>query len=194
MGRDGEGGAILSSRKPRRVIAPLAILSCVVCLLSSQAKGQPPALPLPGGLTAQSADLAIHGVTRPEGTILLDLATVMAFPSRSFTCVDPWDGKEHSFTGVRLTDLLEWAGISAQATRITVSARNKYSIPIRRADYEKYEYLLAWKIDGHLFSEDKATKNRGPLSIAIDFGRHSSLDPAVYKHQLVWQVSEIDIE
>lgn len=144
------------------------------------------------GLTAD--DLAIRGKIGNGGVLLLDLATVMSFPTYSFTCVDPWDGKPHSFTGALISDILSRAGIEASSSRITVAAKNKYTIPIRRADYEKYGYILAWKMDDRLFSEDKATKNRGTFFVAIDFSKHGELDPQLYKHQLVWQVNDIIAE
>lgn len=73
-------------------------------------------------------------------------------------------------------------------------AENKYSIPIRRTDYEKYNYLLAWKMDGQSFTSDAASRHRGFISIAINFSRYPELEPELFKHQLVWQLKEIDIE
>jgi len=121
-------------------------------------------------------------------------AEIMALPQHSFFVVDPWDGKMHEFTGVLLAELLSRAGILKSATKITAIAVNNYEIPIRRVDYERYGYLLAWKIDGHLFAEEKATKNRGFLSIAVDFTSHPELDPELIKHQLVWQLNQILVE
>jgi hypothetical protein len=146
------------------------------------------------GLTAETADLVIRGKTAGGAPLLLDLAAIMTLPARSFTSLDPWDGKQHRFTGATLAAVLERAGIDPSAARVTVTARNGYSIPIRRADWEKYEYLLAWAIDDHLFAEDPATRNRGPLSLAIDFSRWKELDPTIYKHQLVWQAKDILVE
>ncbi len=151
-------------------------------------------IPLPAGLTVETADLVIHGRLEGGAPVLLDLATILAFPAQTFTCVDAWDGKEHKFTGALLSDILARAGIDKSSARITVAARNKYSIPIRRVDYEKFRYILAWKIDDHFFADDPATKNRGRLSIAIDFSKNPELDPEVYKHQLVWQACDILVE
>jgi len=174
--------------------ALLSLLACTAIIASAQGLGRPASLDsirLPQGLTAQTADLAVRGSIGDGRAVFLDRATVMSFPEHSFTCVDGWDGKTHKFTGALLDDLLERAGISPSATRITVTARNKYTIPIRRVDYKKFGYLLAWKIDDHFFADDSATKNRGMFIIAIDFARHSQLDPELYKHQLVWQVNDI---
>lgn len=148
----------------------------------------------PAGAEGEAVDLVIRGMIGGEAAAQLDLAAVMALPSVAFACVDPWDGKQHEFTGVLLSDLLSRVGIAKAATKITVSAKNKYTIPIRRADYERNGYILAYKIDGRLFAEDKASKNRGTFIIAIDFSRHEDLDPQLYKHQLVWQANDILVE
>jgi hypothetical protein len=168
----------------------LPLIASLASLPSLSAADEPKARPL----TAETADLAIGGMVGAGSAVFMDLAAVMALPARSFACVDPWDGKPHRFTGALLSDLLARAGIDRASTRITVTAKNKYSIPIRRADYEKFGYILAWKLDDALFAADKATRNRGKLIIAIDFAGHPELDPQLYKHQLVWQVNGIVAE
>lgn len=155
--------------------------------LAAIAQGVPVAVPDPIVLTV-SGELgaaAFHSFSE---------ADIMALPQRTITTIDPWDGKKHEFFGVLLSDLLTEAGIEKSASKITAIASNNYSIPIRRADYEKYGYMVAWKIDGHLFGDDKATKNRGFLSIAVDFITYPELDPELIKHQLVWQLNKIIVE
>jgi len=179
-----------------RSLAPVLAL----CLLAAPAHSQEDrakviaSIPLPAGLTAEKADLTLRGRIAGGLPLYLDLATLQAFPQSSFACVDPWDGKRHLFTGILISDLLARAGIEAGATRIVVEAKNKYSIPIRRADWERYGYMLAFRLDDRPFSEDKATRNRGLLIVAIDFAKYPELDPELYKHQLVWQVADILVE
>jgi hypothetical protein len=163
----------------------VSALLCLVMLFS---------LAVFGAAEDAAADLTIQGRIGDGSAITLDLATVMDLPAHSFSCVDPWDGKEHRFTGVLLQEMLSRYGIESSSTRVTITAKNKYSIPIRRVDYERCGYILAWKIDGRLFGDDKATKNRGSFIISIDFAKHPELDPQLYKHQLVWQVNGILVE
>jgi hypothetical protein len=176
-----------------RGITVLALLAGAAAFASAQSPGRPSldSIRLPSGLSAETADLAIRGSLGEGSPVLLDLATIMSFPAYSFTSIDGWDGKTHKYTGALLEDVMSRIGMAASATRITVTAKNKYTIPIRRSDYEKYGYLLAWKIDDHLFGDEPATRNRGKLAIAIDFASHADLDPQVFKHQLVWQVNDI---
>lgn len=186
---------MMTSGRSFLFLAPALFLFAAMGATSQAAKpAAPDSVSPPTGPSAETADLVIHGRIGNGGTVLLDLATVMALPANSFTCIDPWDGKEHRFTGALLSDLLARAGIDKSATRITVTAKNKYSIPIRRVDYEKKAYILAWSLDDRAFGEDKATKHRGLFIIAIDFAKHEDLDPQLFKHQLVWQVSDILVE
>ncbi len=181
-------------RSPARA----ALWAACVVLLSVPAAAQDPGSGspwrVPRGLTAETADLTVRGSIGPDSPVYLDAASVRSLPSRTFTCVDPWDNRVHSFTGVLLSDLLARLGVSPSASRITVTARNKYAIPIRRGDYERYEFLLAWAVDGLPIEENPAMKNRRPFCIAIDFARFPELDPSILKHQLVWQVNEILVE
>jgi hypothetical protein len=152
------------------------------------------AVPIPTGLTQETADLAIRGRISGSGTVFLDLNTIMALPRITFTTVDPWDGKIHEFTGVLLADVMAWLGIDVGATSLMLTANNKYSIPIKRVDYEHHRYIIAYMIDGKDFSADPSTRRRGPLAIAIDFSASRQLDQEIYKHQLVWQLSEILVQ
>ncbi len=156
---------------------------------------QPLASPaFPRGLTAETADLVVRGRTGQNESVFLDLKTIMALPSVSFHSLDPWDGKEHGFTGIPLKQLMAWIGIDEQASRLILTARNKYSIPVRREDYEKHGYILAYMIDGKAFSAEPSTKKRGPLAIAIDFSKNPELASDLYKHQLVWQLVDILVQ
>jgi hypothetical protein len=152
-------------------------------------KGRPAA-----GVTQETAALTVRGKIGNSETILLDIATLKALPAVTFSSIDPWDGKVHSFTGVQLKDLLVWLGIEPSATSVSLNAKNLYSIAIRRDDYEKYGYIIAYLMDGKEFSADPATKKRGPLSIAIDFTKNKDLPQDIYKHQLLWQLVEIIVQ
>ncbi len=182
-------------RFQHRILLGLALAwAAAFAVAQGSEKAAIDAIRLPAGLSAATADLRIGGAIRGGSAVLLDAAAVKTFPARSFTCVDPWDGKEHRFVGALLSDIMYRVGIDESVTRITIFAKNKYSIPIRRSDYEKFGYILAWMMDGDLFAEDKATKNRGTFIIAINFAKYPELDPQLYKHQLVWQACEIIAE
>jgi hypothetical protein len=149
---------------------------------------EPPALPADG-----RADLVIDG-SGIDGPFYLDLEFLMSLPTETFSCVDPWDGKEHSCTGVSIISLLDSCGLSPHATRVTVSAANGYAAPITLHDLRNYTYILACKMDGKTFESAGSLAKRGKLIVALDFSGTEDLDVDVYKHQLVWQVNRIEVE
>ena len=148
-------------------------------------------IPVPTNMEPGMADLVIKGKINRSGNLYIDLKSLISLPSVSFTSLDPWDGKSHKFTGVLLKDVMTWVGIENSVSTLVLTARNQYSIPIRRDDYEKFGYIIAYRMDGTDFSANPATKKRGPLAIAIDLTKNKKLDPEIYKHQLVWQLAEI---
>lgn len=146
-----------------------------------------------GSASAQSADLTIGGAIAGGAPIYLDLETVRAYPKTQFRATDPWTEGVHLYQGVHLSQLLQFLGIEPEASVIEVHATNDYSAVIRRSDLENYRYILAYGVDGELFTEIDGMENRGTYVIAIDFESHRELDVEVYKHQLVWQVDEIRV-
>jgi hypothetical protein len=152
------------------------------------------AVVLPSGLNAENADLVVRGRIVAGATVYLDLQTIMSFPSETFSTIDPWDGKVHRFTGVNLERFLDRLGIEKDAGSLLLKAKNNYSIAIKREDYERYGYILAWAIDGQLFGVDPTTKKRGPVAVAIDFSSNKNLDTEIYKHQLIWHVIDILVQ
>ena len=149
---------------------------------------EPPASP-----TSGQADLVIDG-SGVDGPLSLDLDFLMSLPAETFRCVDPWDGEEHSYTGVSLVRLLDSCGMSPDARRVDVLAANGYSAPVTTDDLRKYSYILAYEMDGETFEAAGSLAKRGKLIIALDFTDAEDLDVDVYKHQLVWQVNRIEVE
>jgi len=161
----------------------------------AQGRAGPPAtfaaVGFPEGLAPESADLTVRGRREGGAQLNLDLKTIMALPSVTFRAFDPWDGVEYGFTGVPLKEFMDWAGIQDEAESIVLTARNAYTIPIKRADYERNAYYIVYMIDGKLFADDPAAKKRGPLAIAIDFAASKGLPIEIYRHQLVWKLADI---
>lgn len=179
------------------------ILGCLLAAMPfpgafAQARGEVPAgyasVPLPRGLSPETADLVVKGRIGKTEAVCLDLATIMALPPLTFRSIDPWDGKEHSFTGASLRGTLAWLGIEEGATKLNLTAKNKYTIPIKRDDFEKHDYILAYMMDGKAFGADPSTRKRGPIAIALDFSKDKDLSLDLYKHQLVWQLAEILVQ
>ena len=148
---------------------------------------------LPASLQEEDADLIIEGMIDPE-TVYLDLETITSFPKTSFTSYDPWDKKEYTYTGVSIIEMLEYLNVSPSAVKIEVQAENDYMAPIGVEDLKRYEYILAYELDGALLGTEESLTKKGKLMVAINFEKHHDIDVEVYKNQLVWQVNHIFVE
>lgn len=146
---------------------------------------------LPENLSAKEADLNIKGNLKNNKELLFDLKTIMSFHPLTFTTYDPWEDKKTNYTGTLLKDLLAFCDINETARHIQVIAENDYEIPIKLVDINKYEYILAYKINGELLKEKKELSKKGSFVIAINFDKHEEIEMQVYKNQLVWQVKYI---
>ena len=149
---------------------------------------------LPDGITETAADLVIKGKIAKANPVLLDLATIMQFPKISFTTFDPWDEKDQKYTGVSLISLLEYLQMDESADHIEVIAMNDYQVPIRVEDLRKYEYVLAYEIDGVLLKDSASMQKKGVLMIELNFDKHKDIDVEIYKSHLVWQAGTIIVK
>jgi hypothetical protein len=152
------------------------------------------AIPIPAAIPPEKKLLTITGLTGSGAAVELDLETIMKFPATSFTLTDPWDGKQHEYTGVALYPLLQRLGLPANAPEIEVTAGNKYKIDVRVRDLAAYGHMLAYRMDGQQTGISSPFLKRGALSIAINFPVHKALDVELYKNQLVWQVVAIAVK
>ncbi|MDP3176998.1 MAG: hypothetical protein Q8M76_03770 [Spirochaetaceae bacterium] len=173
-------------------------LAAAQTVLCAQGQASPlsafAAVTLPKDLGPETADLVVRGRTEKGVPLNLDMKTIMALPSVTFRAFDPWDGVEYDFTGVSLKDFMAWVGIKDEAKSLVLTARNSYTIPIKRSDYEKNAYYIVYMIGGKLFADDPAAKQRGPLAIAIDFAASKGLPIEIYRHQLVWKLADIVVQ
>jgi hypothetical protein len=147
---------------------------------------------LPQGLTEETADLIVTDLSGRK--ILLNLAILRELPAVEFVTYDPWDEKRERFSGVSLLGLLRSLEVVMDADSIMVIAGNGYEIPIKMTDLKRYEYILAYMIDGQMLQETEHMVKKGKLIIAINFGKHPDIPVEVYKNQLVWQVRQIALD
>ncbi len=140
-------------------------------------------------VSAETADLKVTGGSGDP--FFLSVAAIRKLPSVTFETYDPWDEKRERFTGVPLYALLNWLGLAREADHIPVVAGNGYESLIKVSDLQRYEYILAYMIDGEYRGETQALTKKGRLVIAINFDKHADISVDVYKNHLVWQVIEI---
>ncbi len=110
-------------------------------------------------------DLQVTGlVDRPFG---LDLAQLQALPSVTLTrdihCVTKWSKFDTSWTGVRIRDLFERAGVQADATHVMVHAEYGYTTNLPLDDITRDDSIVAYAFEG----EPIEPIHGGPVRLVI---------------------------
>lgn len=110
-------------------------------------------------------DLTITGlVDRP---VTVDLEQLRAMPSVSLTfdihCVTKWSKFDTTWTGVRVRDLLERAGVQAGATHVIEHAEYGYTTNLPIADITTDEAIVAYEFEG----EPIEPIHGGPVRIVV---------------------------
>ncbi len=94
----------------------------------------------------------------------------------------------HRFDGVLMRDVL--ARVGADAQTVSATALNDYTIDIPIEDLDRFDILLAYRMDGQkLLPSDK-----GPLWIVYPRDQHDELQDIRYDYRWVWQLYRLDIK
>jgi hypothetical protein len=117
-----------------------------------------------------------------------DLAMLEKLPQQSFTTMTPWDKKPIKFTGPLLRDVL--AAAKASGTTIKATALNDYQTSIPLEDSQKFDVMLAHKMNGELIP----VKTKGPLFIVYPFDAKAELRATTYYERSAWQLKSMAIE
>ncbi len=109
--------------------------------------------------------LRVHGAAERPFTI--DWDELIKMPSATITtdihCVTKWSKFDTSWTGVRVNDLLERAGVKAEATHVLAHAEFGYSANMPLADATGDKALVAYRFDG----KDIEPVHGGPVRLLI---------------------------
>ena len=110
-------------------------------------------------------DLTITGLVDREVTIGLD--ELKAMPSVTLTfdihCVTKWSKFDTTWTGVRVRDLLQQAGLKPGATHVMEHAEYGYTTNIPLADITTDEAIVAYAFEG----EEIEPIHGGPVRIVV---------------------------
>jgi hypothetical protein len=119
---------------------------------------------------------------------VFDMAMLEKLPQRSFTTLTPWDKQPIKFTGPLLRDVL--AAAKATGSTIKAYALNDYQSSIPLADAQKFDVILAHKMNDH----DIPVKTKGPLFIVYPYDSKAELRSTVYYERSAWQLKSLAIE
>lgn len=121
-------------------------------------------------------------------TAVFDLAMLEKLPQQTFITKTPWDTQPIKFTGPLLRDVL--AAAKANGSIIKAVALNDYKTTIPMEDAQKYDMVLAYKMNGELIP----VRTKGPLFIIYPFDSKPELQSTLYFERSAWQLKSMDIE
>ncbi|MGO2133274.1 MAG: molybdopterin-dependent oxidoreductase [Halomonas sp.] len=97
------------------------------------------------------------------------------------------DGR-HVFSGFLLRDLL--TQLDAQGSHVTAIGLNDYVVDIPIADFQRFDVIIADRMDGELLSRDR----KGPLWIVYPRDDHEVLQDIRYDYRWVWQLYRLEVK
>jgi DMSO/TMAO reductase YedYZ molybdopterin-dependent catalytic subunit len=110
-------------------------------------------------------DLHVTGLV--DQPFRLDIAELQALPSVTLTrdihCVTKWSKFDTSWTGVRIRDLFERAGVQAEATHVMVHAEYGYTTNLPLDDITRDDSIVAYAFEG----EPIEPIHGGPVRLVI---------------------------
>jgi hypothetical protein len=119
-----------------------------------------------------------------------DLATLESLGLVEYNVDDPFVKKNIAYTGVLISQILEIAGAPKDASVLTLTALDDYSVDMKVADALKWPFIVAIKADGKYMPIDK----NGPLISVIPFNDFPELDHLTYDAVWVWSLHKITVK
>ncbi len=161
------------------------LLSCLFILGSGTAFSSD-SLPAPSG----EVMLKIRGaLSKPNvgDEVQLDRALLESLPSIQYSTHTPWAEGLQSFTGVRLSVLLDHVG--STSTSFKAIGLDDYKFTVTDIDWGKYPVMVAYRHNG----ESISVRKLGPLRIMFPFDEYPELLTHKNESSAVWQLLEIDL-
>lgn len=144
------------------------------------------ALPQPQGKPILSIFGMIETKNSEAGAVF-DRALLEDIGLRTLKTSTNWTTGVKTFEGVLVRDVLRRVG--AKGTYAIASALNDYSAEIPLSDFEKFDVLLALRMDGR----DLLPRDKGPIWIVYPRDQHAELQDARYDQRWVWQLNSLTI-
>ena len=149
-----------------------------------------PAAAVDLALPTGAAILEVNGSitsTNADGKAIFDLDMLDALPQRVTKATTPWYSGDHEFSGVIISDLLDYLGASGE--NVTFTALNDYASEIPMSELESLPVILATRVDG----EELSVRDKGPLFVIYPFDLDSTLYNEVIFGRSVWQVASVTV-
>ncbi|QLI81782.1 molybdopterin-dependent oxidoreductase [Chitinibacter fontanus] len=123
-----------------------------------------------------------------KSTETFSLTELDKLPQKKMTVQIPWYPEPQTFEGPLLRDVLKLAG--AKGKLMKLQALNDYVIEVPMGDAEKYDVIIASRLNGKTMS----VREKGPLFVMYPFDRHEELRKTDYFRRCAWQLKQITLE
>lgn len=135
-------------------------------------------LTINGNIKNHNADNAIH----------FDQQMLDNLPPHTFKTTTPWTEGVIEFTGVRISEILKYAGAGSGEFR--ANALDKYAIDVNDIDFDKIPAIIAYKKNGKAMR----VRDLGPLWLMFPFDAFPKINNEKHKNASVWQLIELTVE
>jgi hypothetical protein len=122
-----------------------------------------------------------------SGRIEFDLRGLELLGLSKLTTWTPWTDGEVEFEGVLARQLMEAVG--ARGAEVEARALNDYKEVIPIEDFDRYDVLLATRMNGQLMR----VRDKGPIWIVYPWSDHPELDDFATREKSVWQLSALQV-
>jgi hypothetical protein len=153
---------------------------------------------------APLTSIATDGLAPPRGQVVLTVTGAIGQTNASaraefdldmlerlglsrLTTWTPWTEGEIEFEGVWARRLMEAVG--ARGTQVHAMALNGYEYTIPLEDFDRYDVLLATRVNGQLMR----IRDKGPIWIVYPWSKHPELDDFATREKSVWQLSALRV-
>ena len=124
----------------------------------------------------------------PNGAAKIGYDTLEKIGVKELTTRTFYSKKQYNFSGVLMRDLMAYVGATGKTLEITALDDYRINVPI--ADYEKYDVLLVFKLDG----KNLSIRERGPARIIYPVEQHSELNDKKYASRYIWQIKGMKVK
>lgn len=167
----------------RRVITALAVCAALVMIGSAAI-----AAPKPEGKVVLTVVGAITNTNSDNG-LELDMAMLEGIKLSEYDGKDPWFGAK-KYSGVLISDILKFAGVSSAAIEVTTIAKDGKEVVIKIADANKFPILLATKDNNKAIG----TGVGGPIKLVFPYTSHPDVEKIHSKDDWSWYVVTLKVK
>ena len=125
------------------------------------------------------------GVHNRGRRLELDLASLERMRRVRLEAAEPFLKRRVTFEGVLLSDLLNVAGVSESASKVSLTALDDYKVDFTLADVRSSQMLLATRADGRHMPVDRS----GPIRIVFPDSSTLGRNPDLW----IWSVSSMKV-